>query len=119
MITGIGTDIVETRDVENYILRHDDTKRRIFTTNEINYCESKNFSQMFYAARFAAKEAFLKAAELPLSTGLGNIEIVHKDNGAPAIIVSPEIEAKIRARKIHVSISHALYYSTATVILET
>ena len=63
MIYGIGTDIIEVARVAEKINRSGDFKTHVFSNNEIEYCESKTHKFECYAARFAAKEAFLKAEQ--------------------------------------------------------
>jgi len=97
---------------------------RVFTANERNYCQSKGIACFqSYAARFAAKEAFLKA----LKTGLKNtiswqdIEIRNDENGSPYFEIRGEAQKilqKLGAEKIHLSISHTSKYAVAIVILE-
>lgn len=97
---------------------------RVFTEGEQEYCVEKGVAAyQSYAARFAAKEAFLKA----LKTGWRgkitwrDIEIVTDDHGAPSIEVTGEartlLEA-IGADTIHLSLSHTSDYALAEVILE-
>ncbi len=97
---------------------------RVFTEREQEYCVGKRVAAyQSYAARFAAKEAFLKA----LKTGWRgkitwrDIEIVTDDQGAPSIEVTGEartlLEA-IGADVVHVSLSHTTDHAFAEVILE-
>ena len=61
MIFGAGTDIIEVQRVEEKLIRTEHLKTKLFTPIEIAYCESKHRPALHFAARFAAKEAFLKA----------------------------------------------------------
>jgi len=97
---------------------------RVFTRAEREYCESKGAAAaQSYAARFAAKEAFLKA----LKTGWRgkitwqDIEILRDHSGAPELKVTGEalsILDSMGAPQIHVSISHTAEHAIAQVILE-
>ena len=97
---------------------------RVFTKNERLYCDSKGVSAaQSYAARFAAKEAFLKA----LKTGWRgkitwhDVEIVNDELGAPSFKLSGEalsLTEQLGANKIHLSLSHTSKYAIANVILE-
>ncbi len=97
---------------------------RVFTQNERIYCDSKGVSAtQSYAARFAAKEAFLKA----LKTGWRgkitwhDVEIVNDELGAPSFKLSGEalsLAEQLGANKIHLSLSHTSKYAIANVILE-
>lgn len=98
---------------------------RVFTGNERAYCDSKGVAAFqSYAARFAAKEAFLKA----LKTGWRgkitwqDIEIVNDADGVPALIVTGEARRILDERganRIHVSISHTTEHAVAQVLFET
>ena len=66
-IFGIGTDIVNIKRIKKTLKsKNNNFKKRIFSKNEIIYCDKKNNSSSFYAKRFAAKEALSKA----LGTGI-------------------------------------------------
>ena len=97
---------------------------RVFTLAEREYCDSKGVAAaQSYAARFAAKEAFLKA----LKTGWRgkitwqDIEIVSDDDGVPTLNVTGEAQTilvKLGADRAHLSISHTTEHAVAEVILE-
>ncbi len=97
---------------------------RVFTTNEREYCESKGkAAAQSYAARFAAKEAFLKA----LKTGWRgkitwhDIEIVSGEMGVPTLEISGAAKAimnNLGANQIHISLSHTTDHAIAQIILE-
>ena len=77
-IFGIGTDIVNVKRMEKSLRRNGDAfKKRIFSKNEIIYCERKKNPSTFYAKRFAAKEALSKALGTGIRKGIDfkNIEI--------------------------------------------
>ncbi|MCL4416214.1 MAG: holo-ACP synthase [Actinobacteria bacterium] len=87
-IFGIGTDIIEVDRIKNAIEKHPGFLKRIFTLNEIQYCESKKENKyQSFASRFAAKEAVAKS----LRQGLGEyiffneIEILNDNNGSPYV----------------------------------
>ena len=80
MILGIGTDIIEVSRIEKEISKErQGFQKKVFTANEIQYCETKRFKAQNYAARFAAKEACLKAIGTGLRDGLSwkDIEILN------------------------------------------
>ena len=91
---------------------------RIYTVNEINYCESKK-SQKYqhYAARFAAKEATFKAISKFLdnkfSVNWKDFEILNDLQGRPYI----NKVADLKFSQIDISISHCKQYATATVVV--
>ena len=89
-IFGIGTDIVNIKRIESSLKKNGSVfKNRIFSKNEISYCENKKNSSAFYAKRFAAKEAFSKALGTGIRKGvnLKNIEINNNSNGKPYILL--------------------------------
>lgn len=63
MITGIGTDLIEVERVAGKINKEEGFRELVFSPAEIAYCETKTNKFQHYAARFAAKEAFLKLLE--------------------------------------------------------
>ena len=123
MILGIGIDIVEISRIERILNEYGEIfTHRIFTAGEIAYCERKKCPAIYYAARFAAKEAFLKALGTGLSGGIRwrDIEIVNNTNGKPAIVchgIASECAKKMGAEKIDISISHSREYAVATAIV--
>tara|TARA_Y100000590_G_C15687461_1_gene1002148 strand:- start:749 stop:1144 length:396 start_codon:yes stop_codon:yes gene_type:complete len=125
-IFGIGTDIVNIKRMDKSLKKFGlKFKNKIFSRNEINYCEKKKNPASFYAKRFAAKEAFSKA----LGTGirkevkLKNIEIFNNSQGKPFIILKGNLhnylKKKIKAKKydIHLSLSDDKPWAQATVII--
>ncbi|MCJ7682423.1 MAG: holo-ACP synthase, partial [Candidatus Aminicenantes bacterium] len=89
MIYGVGIDMIETARVEKQLLRNERFRDRVFSPFEIEYCESKKNKAQNYAARFAAKEAFMKALGLGWRKGLSfkDIEIRNDDLGKPSIVL--------------------------------
>ena len=124
MILGVGIDIIEVKRVEEKIIRNEGFKEKVFSPAEIEYCESNSTSKFqHYAARFAAKEAFLKASGkgLQLSHDLNEIEITVNSEGKPSVGISDLIKTAlgIKSLKIHVSLSHLESTACAVVVLET
>ncbi len=122
MKTYCGTDIIEIERIRESIEKTGQPFiDRIFTPNEIRYCESKNnVKYQHYAARFAAKEAIFKAISKALddkfSIGWKNVEIFNDSNGRPNIkFIDINIEG---LNGIDISISHCKTYATATVVAE-
>src|SRR5450759_48038 len=84
MIQGIGIDLVENDRIEKIIRKWGQKfLQRVFSEEEINYCGKHIQASIHYGARFAAKEAFLKALGIGLGMGvkLREIEVVHDDQG--------------------------------------
>ena len=123
MVYGIGTDIIEVVRVQKVMERDTGFRDKIFTPGEIDYCESKKHKFQHYAARFSAKESFLKAIGTGWRFGIrfADIEVYHDDLGKPYIQVygkAKEIMEELAISKIHVSLSHLKDMATAIVILE-
>jgi len=122
MVFGIGVDIIEVERVKKK-MGTPLFKTRIFSANEIVYCEKYHNSEEHFAGRFAAKEAFLKAIGKGWSGefAFSDIEIINNELGKPEIVLHNEaikiVESK-NIKKMHVSISHVKEMATATVILE-
>ena len=124
MILGIGTDIIEVARIEKVMSRDIGFRDKIFTPGEIEYCETKKHKYENYAARFSAKEAFLKAIGTGWRFGIrfGDIDIFHDELGKPHIRATgkaKELLEELSVSKIHVSLSHLKEMATAIVILET
>jgi holo-[acyl-carrier protein] synthase len=124
LVFGVGTDIIEVGRVEAKLLRTDRLKQKLFTSREIAYCESKHRPAMHYAARFSAKEAFLKAMGTGWSGGhaFADIEIVNDPAGKPELFAHGKVLEFCLSRGIDgmsVSLSHIQDLAAAVVILET
>lgn len=124
MIVGTGVDIAEVPRIAAAIERFGERfVRRVFTDNEIRYCESKANKVERYAARFAAKEAALKAIGTGWRRGVAwrDVEVTREPGGRPTIAfhgVAGEFAAKLGVRRAHVSLSHTVEHAIAQVILE-
>jgi holo-[acyl-carrier protein] synthase len=124
MIVSIGVDIIEVYRIRETLERTPRFTERVFTEKERLYCEAKGAAAaQSYAARFAAKEAFLKA----LRTGWRgkitwhDIEIKNDEFGAPYLEINGEakqILEKLGANRVHLSMSHTTEHAVAEVILE-
>lgn len=124
MILGTGIDIIEVERIAFRVGRDNGFKEFVFSKNEISYCDAKASPFEHYAARFAAKEAFLKAVGRGWDTGLqwNEIEIVNEKNGKPSLRITGTTEqmlAPMGIRTIHLSLSHLKSMATAIVILES
>ena len=119
----LGNDIIEIERIRQAIERSSSFVERVYTPQEIDYCESRNKGRYeSFAGIYAAKEAFIKA----LGTGMRHgswqdIEIYHDELGAPLIRLQDtfkNIYETSGCTNIHVSISHCKEYAMSTVILE-
>lgn len=124
MIVGTGIDIAEVPRIAGAIARFGERfLRRIFTEGEIRYCESKANRVERYAARFAAKEAAMKALGTGWNHGVRwrDIEVRRQPGGRPTIAFSgkaAEFAEKIGTAHVALSISHTTEQAIAQVILE-
>ena len=122
MIFGVGIDLVEVSRIRK-ALQTEGFAARVFTAAERAYCDNKQRGKAAsYAARFAGKEAFVKALGVGLRAGrLTDISIENDAAGQPFITLSGRYSAMIKERKItgiHISISHTREWAMAEVILE-
>jgi holo-[acyl-carrier protein] synthase len=127
MILGIGTDVVDIWRIEQKVLQREEFCQLVFSRNEIIYCDKVKNRFESYAARFAAKEALLKAlgTGLYISSELNEIEIENTGSGKPIIKISDELNKNIKKIfmiqdfQIHVSLSHTSTIAMAFVIIES
>lgn len=126
-IIGTGIDVVEVARVKGALNRPATGVRfraRVFTEAEVAYCESRGKPRyQSYAARFAAKEATMKAMGTGWNRNVGwrEIEVVREPGHAPTIVLSGKAAAFARRRGIaslHLSITHSANSAIAHVIAE-
>lgn len=123
MIFGTGVDIVEVFRMRDAIKNWGENfLAKIFTRNEIAYSSSKRFSSQHFAARFAAKEAVVKAFGEPRKYPIRwtDIEVLNDDEGKPIIKFHEDALRLKKLKKIGeviVSMSHSKNYAIANVIL--
>jgi holo-[acyl-carrier protein] synthase len=123
MIIGTGIDIIEVSRVGEKIDKESGFKTKVFSSHEIEFCDAKKDRAQNYAARFAAKEAFLKATGLGLAAGydLHEIEIINNALGKPELRLIgnfQKLALKNDWNKIHLSLSHVQAMACAVVIIE-
>lgn len=124
MIISVGIDIIEVRRVREVIVRTPRFVERVYTERERAYCDSRGVvAAQHYAARFAAKEAMLKALQTGWTGGIAwqDIEIGARESGAPHLIFHGrvrELYEQSGARAAHLSISHTTEHAIAQVVLE-
>ena len=122
MIAGVGIDLVETERMGQKILRPG-FREQVFSHDEIQFCEKSVNKFEHYSARFAAKEAFLKAAGTGLTAGyeLNEIVVISDDLGKPSIELRGGFLAMASSRNwksVQVSLSHVAKMACAIVIIE-
>jgi len=123
MIIGIGIDIIEINRIKKNLLAHPSMLDTIFTKKEIEYCSSKKNQAHHFAARYACKEAFLKAIGTGWRDGIKylDIEITNDRLGAPVLTLydkAKSLQDTLQIKHLHLSISHTGTLATAIVILE-
>ena len=125
MIVGTGIDLCEVPRIKEAIARHGDRfKQRVFTEREITYAERKANPYERYAARFAAKEAGMKALGTGWRGGIAwrDFEVANLPSGRPTLVFygkAAEIAAEMSVRNVTLSVTHTRDQAMALVILES
>jgi holo-[acyl-carrier protein] synthase len=125
MIVGTGIDIAEVPRIAASIERFGDRfLQRVFTEGEIGYCESKANRAERYAARFAAKEAAMKALGTGWNYGVRwrDIEVFREPGRRPTIkfhAKAAEFATRMNMKNVSLSLSHTPEQAIASVILES
>ena len=123
MIVGVGCDIVAVERIKRTIDKNPRFLDKLFTSSEIAYCSSKANPAQSYAARFAAKEAVMKA----LGTGWDgkvnwlDIEVQVNELGCPSLVLSGGAKQLAESKgitNIQISLSHEKEHALAFAILE-
>jgi len=125
MIVGVGIDIVEISRIEGVLARHPERfLQKVYTKSEIEYCcRAVQHQSRRLAARYAAKEATLKA----LGTGLRHgkwteVEVIRDDQGKPILRLGGRFAEMARERGIstfHLSMTHGRDFAVAQVVAES
>ena len=124
MIVAIGIDIIEVARIREVLARTPRFRERVFTAAERAYCDGRGaVAAQHYAARFAAKEAALKALETGWRGGISwqDVEVASRDSGAPYLVLHGPVLELFRnsgAAAAHLSLSHTTEHAIAQVILE-
>jgi holo-[acyl-carrier protein] synthase len=100
-ILGLGVDICEIARMERALARHATLRERVFTPEEIAYCDGKARPAESYAGRFAAREATIKALGGYRGKRWQDISVARHPSGAPAIVLAGN--AKRRADALGIS----------------
>lgn len=123
MIVGLGIDLLETARLDRALLRTAGFEARVFTEKESADCAARGDRIQALAARFAAKEACLKALGTGWAGGLGfrQVEVVREASGSPTLRLHGAAAARaasLGVRRIHVSLTHQATAAAAVVLLE-
>ena len=123
-IIGNGVDIVENSRIKK-LISNKNFLRRIYTSSEIKFSKKNKDNVKFFAKRFAAKEAFVKAIGTGFREGINFIDISvrNKNSGKPEIYLNDKIKKKLKEKfklkkfKIFLSLSDEKKYSIAYVVI--
>jgi holo-[acyl-carrier protein] synthase len=121
-LIGIGTDITECLRIARMIERHGELFiGRVYTPDEIKYCQSRKQSTQHFTGRWAAKEAIMKALGTGWRRGISwrDIEIRNEPGGKPVVAVrggAKDVVEQLGIGEIQVSISHCRSHATALAI---
>ena len=124
MIVAIGIDIIEVARIREVLLRTPRFRERVFTPAERAYCDNRGaVAAQHYAARFAAKEAALKALQTGWRGGISwqDVEVASRESGAPYLILRGlvlELFTSSGATQAHLSLAHTTEHAIAQVVLE-
>ena len=124
MIVGTGVDITEVARIKAAVERFGDRfLKRVFTPEEVRYCMAMVNSHERLAARFAAKEAAMKAIGTGLRRGVTwqDVEVVRLPGGRPELRLcgqAAEFASRLGCKRTHLSLSHTAEQAIAHVILE-
>ena len=123
MIRGIGIDLVQIPRMREVVARWEERfLNRVFTDRELAYCRSRRDPVQHLAARFAAKEAGLKALGTGLSMGVRwrELEVRRERGQAPTMVLSGRCRALCEARggrRMLLSLTHDGDYACAEALL--
>ncbi len=121
-IIGIGTDITECLRIARMIERHGELFiNRVYTTEEIGYCQSRKQATQHFTGRWAAKEAVLKALGTGWRAGITwrDVEVRNEPSGKPIVAVrggAKEVIEQLGISQLLITISHCRSHATATAI---
>jgi holo-[acyl-carrier protein] synthase len=124
MVLGLGTDLIETRRVQESIDRFGERfLARVFSASEIAYCKRKKNAAESFAARFAAKEAGAKALGTGISHGVSwkEFEVKRAASGKPSLHLSgraAELAGAMGVKRIQLSLTHSRELAMAVVVVE-
>jgi len=119
-----GVDIIEISRLKKSIEELGGFRERVFTEREIQYCEKRKKARFeSYAARFAAKEAMLKALGTGLAEGVEwkQIEVLNDGTGKPHVeltLKALELYEGLGGKSLDISLSHCVEYAVAYVVIE-
>ena len=121
-IYGLGLDMVNSNRIKDIIKKNKKFEKKIFSKEEISFCENKKNKFSCLAKRFAAKEAVMKALGTGVrGVGWKDIEIKRERGGPPYIELHGRAQtraSKMDLSDISISLSHSNDFAIATVVGE-
>ena len=121
MVPGIGVDVVDVERMKFALERTPRIRQRLFTQDEIAYCEKFRFAERHYAGRWAAKEAVTKALGCGLIQWNG-VEVMRRPRQAPTVRIFGKIErfadmVGVRQEDLFISITHSELSAVAVCVV--
>jgi holo-[acyl-carrier protein] synthase len=116
MATGVGIDLLEIERLERALERHPRLAERVFTVAERDYAAARVRPGRHLAARFAAKEAVVKALGLSGGFGLREVEIVPGE--PPTVRLAGRAAALARGAEIDISLTHSRDFAAAAAMID-
>ena len=121
VVPGVGVDVVDVERMKFALDRTPRIRQRLFTEDEIAYCEKFRFAERHYAGRWAAKEAVTKALGCGLIQWNG-VEVVRLPRRAPTVRLSGKIEkfagaVGVREEELQISITHSELSAVAVCVV--
>jgi holo-[acyl-carrier protein] synthase len=117
MASGVGIDLLEIDRLERALQRHPRLAERVFTDSERDYAAARARPARHLAARFAAKEAVVKALGLAGGFGLGDVEVLAGE--PPTIRLRGRAAEVAGGRSVKISLTHSRDFAAAVAIAET
>ncbi len=117
MSSGVGIDLLEIDRLERALERHPRLAERVFTKAEREYAGARARPARHLAARFAAKEAVVKALGLSGGFGLGEVEVVAGE--PPTVRLEGDAATAAAGRRVEISLTHSRDFAAAVAIAET
>ncbi len=123
-LVGIGVDMLEIARMEKTLARRPNFAKRVFTEAERAYCDRAARPAQHYAARFAAREAVLKALGTGFSRGIAfsDVSVQNNDAGQPEVVLAgraSEIAAEQGVREVALSLSYTHEVAVASAVAVT
>ncbi|MBR3317372.1 MAG: holo-ACP synthase [Atopobiaceae bacterium] len=123
-LAGIGVDMVEIARMEKVLARRPNFAKRVFTDDERAYCDRMARPAQHYAARFAAREAVLKALGTGFSRGIGfaDVSVTRNDAGQPQARLAgraAEVAAELGVHEVALSLSYTHEVAVANAVAVT